>query len=83
MFTQNRFSFEKSEKGSVRLVVRAGIEQNAEVLIDEVIEPNIWASIIATMSYYGEEDYGWYRAMNFHTGAPLHPTTPLNQAKLR
>lgn len=39
-----------------------------------------WASVIATMSYYGEEDYGFYRALNFHTGAPIDPvTTPLKE----
>lgn len=81
--TNNRFSFEKLSDGKVRLIVRAGVAADAEVLIDEVIETSIWASITSSMSYYGEEDYGFYRALNFHTGAPLHPTTPLNQAKLR
>jgi hypothetical protein len=87
MYTNNRFSFEKLSDGNVRLVVRACAASSdagdAEVLIDEVIEAKIWASIIATMSHYGEEDYGFYRALNFHMGAPLHPTTPLNQAKLQ
>lgn len=83
MYTNTRFSFEKLSDGNVRLIVRAGVAPDAEILIDETIEANIWASIIATMSYYGEEDYGFYRALNFHTGAPLHSTTPLNMARLR
>lgn len=41
-----------------------------------------WASVIATMSYYGENDYGWYRARNFHEGEPIGETTPLNQEKI-
>lgn len=83
MYTNNRFSFEKLSNGKVRLIVRAGAGPDAEILIDETIEANIWASIIATMSYYREEDYGFYRALNFHTGAPLASTTPLNPAKLQ
>lgn len=83
MFTNNRVSFEKSANGDVRLIVRASLEPDAEVLIDETFSANVWGSIIATMSYYGEEEYGWYRAMNFHIGAPIHPSTPLNAAKLK
>lgn len=39
------------------------------------VSKEVWASIIATLSYYGEQDYGWFRAMNFHSGTPIDFTT--------
>jgi hypothetical protein len=53
---------------------------NGDVLLETQhdtirIPKHHWCSIIATMSYYGEEDYGWYRAAQFHYGAPIDPVT--------
>ena len=43
-----------------------------------VVDKHIWASIIANMSYYGEEDYGYYRALEFHTKIKQDPiVTPI------
>lgn len=36
-----------------------------------IIPKDDWCSIIAQLSYYGEEDYGWYRAHLFHDKVPL------------
>jgi hypothetical protein len=36
-----------------------------------------WGSVIASMSYYGEEDGGFYRAMNFHRADPVPPSVAL------
>ncbi len=63
------YSFERMENGDVML--RCGGETIR-------IPKSHWCSTIAQMSYYGEEDYGFYRATNFHYGQPIHPTTPIS-----
>lgn len=48
-----------------------------------VVSAHIWASIIANMSYYGEEDYGYYRALDFHAKIKADPiTTPIRDKPL-
>jgi len=69
--------FERLLEGKVRILKRASGSADAPVVFDLTVDSNSWASIIASMSYYGEEDNGFYRAMNFHTGKPLDKTTPL------
>lgn len=69
--------FERLPHGQVRILKRDGAADDAPVLLNLIVDANAWASVIASMSYYGEEDYGFYRALNFHTGAPLHATTPI------
>ena len=61
--------------GGVRVL---GVDHGRTVVLDE-IEKNHWHSIIAQMSYYGEEDYGFYRAANFHSGELIHATCPLKE----
>jgi hypothetical protein len=57
---------------------------NGDVLLETVhdtirIPKSHWCSDIANASYYGEEDYGYYRAANFHYGLPPHPTAPISE----
>ena len=66
--------FERNDDGSVTVYVAM---HDGTLQRQETINDGIWGSIIANMSYYGENDYGWYRAMNFHMGSPLDATTPL------
>lgn len=62
--------FERGENGDV--VVSFG---NQRI----VVPKDHWHSAIAQVSYYGEEDYGFYRAAEFHSGTPIHETCPLKQ----
>lgn len=41
------------------------------------IQKSHWCSHIANVSYHGEEDYGFYRAANFHYGLPPHESFPI------
>lgn len=55
---------------------------DGDVLLETIhdtirIPKHHWCSNIATVSYYGEEDYGFYRATNFHYGQPIHHTNPI------
>jgi len=47
------------------------------VVLEIILTANEWASVIASMSYYGEEDNGFYRAMNFHCGDAIPASCPL------
>jgi hypothetical protein len=69
--------FERLGDGSVRLLVKESSHDDAKVLKDIAIDIDSWCSIIACMSYYGEEDYGFFRACNFHYKRPIHETEPL------
>lgn len=60
--------FERNESGSVTVYVP---NNRGERMKLQTIDPSIWASVIATLSYYGEENYGYYRATNFHLGTPI------------
>jgi hypothetical protein len=76
-------NFERLPDGSVRVfcVIEKEVG-NAKggspiILYDITLDANVWASVIASMSYYGEEDYGFYRAMNFHRGDEVPASCPL------
>ncbi len=71
--------FERQTNGDVHIIHGIRKEQRWEEIYDEVVlDKNTWCSIIASMSYYGEEDYGYFRACNFHYKEPIDPvTTPL------
>jgi hypothetical protein len=75
--------FEQLHNGGVRITKYESGHEGSTVLFQQDIDSDGWASVIATMSYYGEIDSGFYRALNFHTGAPLNSTTPLNLNRLR
>lgn len=67
--------FERAENGDINVT-----HDDGRV---EAIDRNHWYSIIAQVSYYGEEDYGFYRAMNFHDGTPIHSTCPIKEKPAR
>lgn len=62
-------TFQRGDNGDVILTLEDGTAHT--------IQKDHWHSIIATVSYYGEEDYGFYRAAEFHSGIPIHATCPL------
>lgn len=65
--------FENLPDGKVRILKRSGSQDDSPVIFDHVLDANQWASVIATMSNYGEENGGFYRALNFHRGDPIPP----------
>lgn len=69
--------FERLPDNQVRVLKREKGTDDAPVVFDITLDADSWASVIASMSYYGEEDYGYYRALNFHRGDPIGETTPL------
>lgn len=69
--------FERLSTGSVRIVKRETGNPDSAVVFEQIVDESAWCSVIASMSYYGEENYGYYRALNFHSGRKLDSTTPL------
>ncbi len=63
--------FQRCVGGSVRMVKRENGRDGAPVLFEITVDASAWASIIASMSFYGEENGGFYRAMKFHANEPL------------
>ena len=69
--------FEKGPNGSVIVEVGLNDEPNSPRKQRIELDKDTWDSVIATVSYYGEEDYGYYRALEFHAKIPVHETCPL------
>lgn len=53
---------------AVRIVKRDGLQNISPITFDVTMDYEMWCSIIANMSYHGEGDRGWYRAVDFHLG---------------
>lgn len=77
MLIGNGIFCEQQADGGVKLIVRESDSPESRILKETLVDQHGWASVIANMSFYGEEDYGYYRALNFHSGTPIHPTNPL------
>lgn len=75
--------FEQQPDGSVKAIVRESAHADAPVLREFILDDGTWCSIIATMSYYGEEDYGYYRAQQFHSGSPIPNDSPLKEKPIK
>lgn len=60
--------FQQQPDGSVKVIVKEACRDDSPILREFVLDCDSWASVIATMSYYGEEDNGFYRAGRFHSG---------------
>jgi hypothetical protein len=73
----NGLFFERLTDGSVRLIKRVSHQENAPVLFEYTLNPNQWASVIASMSYWGEENEGFYRALKFHNGNGENKPSPI------
>ena len=76
-----KIGFSRAGNGQVKIEVYSHHYESSQgdIVEEEVIlSPHEWASIIANMSYYGEEDYGYYRALEFHTKIKQDPiVTPI------
>jgi hypothetical protein len=66
----NGLFFGRLQDGSVRIVKNDGSlfpdEMGAKNELDVTVPADIWASVIASVSAGGEEDYRWYLAKDFH-----------------
>ena len=65
------FFFEQQTDGAVRILKRADARDDAPVVLAMVLDKHAWASVIATMSFYGEENCGYFRDLFFHDNIPL------------
>ena len=63
--------FERQTEGAIRILKRTNGRDDAPIVFDMVLDKHAWASVIATMSFYGEEHYGYFRALLFHDNTPL------------
>lgn len=63
--------FERLPAGSVRILKTKGGREGDPVIFDMTVDASQWVSVIASMSHYGEENFGFYRALQFHRGDPL------------
>jgi len=74
--SEDNLFFGRLQDGSVRILKfdsNVALESYPKVedsypnaLFDVTIKPNHWASIIASVSFMGEEHYRYYKAMEFH-----------------
>lgn len=69
--------FERLPDNKVRIIKRESGRDDARLIFEQIMDADSWASVIASMSYYGEEDYGFYRALNFHRGDTIPASAPL------
>ena len=63
--------FERLPAGGVRIFMKEDSREDADLVFDITVDASQWSSVIASMSFYGEENYGFYRALQFHRGDPL------------
>lgn len=62
--------FKRMESGGVRVVKRADYPSQAIPVMDFVIPPSEWASIVASVSKPNETHETWSKALAFHMGEP-------------
>lgn len=73
-YLKNGWYFGRNKNASVRIIQQVDSKQGVDkkmkpkkpYQVDLTINQESWASIIATVSAYGEADNGYYRALKFH-----------------
>lgn len=68
--------FERDDFGGIRVLRVAGADPfdkqaPCDVLLD--VTPQVWASIVASMSFAGESGESWRAALAMHTGMEPAP----------
>ena len=67
--------FERQPDRSVRVVKRASAHDDAPIVVEGVFQANAsnneWASIVASVSRGGEEDYRFFAAEKFHASTGM------------
>jgi hypothetical protein len=58
--------FERMPNGSVMITKRKDAGMESPIITREIIPPEEWASIVASVSIKGERDRRWYTALDFH-----------------
>jgi hypothetical protein len=67
--------FQRQEEGSVRVFHVSPphvAPEPPDTDVDFTVEPNSWASIVASVSVAGEHGGRFYRAHEFHMNPPVH-----------
>lgn len=64
----NGLYFQQLPDGAVRILKKDGGREDSPVIFDLTVDASQWSSVIASMSHYGEENGGFYRALSFHSG---------------
>ena len=63
--------FERQDNGSVRIIKTYDERppRPDNIVLDMFLPESVWCSIVASMSAWGEDGNGWYRALDFHREA--------------
>jgi hypothetical protein len=75
--------FQQLPNGTVSIVKKENAREGAATDWTITIDAEQWASVIASMSHYGEENYGFYRALSFHRGDSVPSSAMPVEADLR
>lgn len=66
---KDNWYFERQNDGNVHIYQKSADGQNLASLN---VDANMWASIVASVSIAGEDDGGFYRALEFHNDIKFH-----------
>jgi hypothetical protein len=65
---KNNWYFERQPSGLVRIVKREGEKAANPILVAVTLTPEMWASIVASVSEMGETGQTFRAALMFHNG---------------
>ena len=81
--SRDGFHFARLDDGSVRVALtRPVLRPDGEPTLDQaviaqvVLPPAEWASVVASVSKYGETGVSWSAALDWHGGSPLSEPGP-------
>lgn len=60
--------FERMSNGAVMITKRKDGGMESPIVTREIIPPEEWASVVASVSLGGENDRRWFKALDFHNG---------------
>lgn len=63
---QEGWFFTRLSGGKVVIEHRVTASEASPIISYQVFTPEVWASIVASVSIKGEEDRRWYMALDFH-----------------
>lgn len=64
----NGLYFEHLETGDVHIIKRADSDPESKIIFEQIIDEGTWASIVSTVSAYGENYLSFQEALMFHRG---------------
>lgn len=60
--------FERTEDGVVRVYKRSDTQDGSTIVVYGEFDPDIWASIVASVSSVGDQRFAWDLARTLHMG---------------